>query len=309
MNKLFLVILLLGVLSLAACSRDAGENRSIGYGWSTADSAPAPTSPPLPSVQDSAIFRATNVYEPVDWSYTYGTDGAVTESEQCSRHIIQTAWTELETEYFDDTVTALRSLPATAYGYVESEQLTTRGRRTFNIVLRIPSANFQYALWHVENLATVRTSSQLAEDVTDQFYDATARLQTRRIEENRLLALIAEAEHVQDLLDLERRLSQTRMQIEMYTAQINDLARRVAYSTIHVTLLDISEKPIEIIAAPTLGNRIGGAFGDSVSSSVNAAQGFVIFLAGIIVPLLIWGIIIFVAYKIVRKIIKKRIVM
>jgi len=312
MKKYIIVLTILVMLvSIAACNRGADNAETDAFylgevlqSLSLGDFAPAPPAPPPPA--EAPAFYAVATGSAANYTIMVNDpDFEPAYTTQRERHIIQTAWTELETEYFDDVISDLRQIPGVASGYIESEHLSRRGRRIFNMTMRIPAARFQDVLSQVEGLATVRSSSEQAEDVTDQFYDTDARLQTRRIEEERLLALIEEADNVHDLLELERRLSSTRLQIETYTAQLTNLAGRIAYSTIFVTLFDIAEAEIIPIVGPTLGERIGGAFGDSVDSVLTAGQNFVIFMAGIIVPLLIWGVIIFVAFKLVKRIMKK----
>jgi len=242
-----------------------------------------------------------------DWTTASSPDSyfGTTATTQQQRHIIQTAWVELETEYFDDVITSLRQLAPLSEGYVESEQLSGHRWRVFTITLRIPSPNFYTVLTHVEGLATTRNSSQQSEDVTDQFYDTNARLETRRIEENRLLALIQEAENVHDLLELERRLSNTRLHIETYATRLTNLAGRVAYSTIFVTVTDIVEEEIIVAAGPTMGERIGGAFGESVDSIVSGFQSFVVFIAGAIIPIMFWGVAIFAIFILAKKFVRR----
>ena len=313
MKKYIIVCMALVMLvSIAACSRGANDSAmeaphfgEMRQSWALADSAPIPDAPAAAPAETSLQLHTTVTGSAANYGVWAEDTDSFSHTTQRERHVIQTAWTELETEYFDDVISDLRQIPEFVDGYVESEQLSRRGRRIFNITMRIPAASFQDVLSQVENLADVRTSSQSAEDVTDQFYDTEARLQTRRIEEERLLALIEAAENVHDLLELERRLSSTRLQIETYTAQLTNLAGRIAYSTIFVTLFDIAEEEIIPIAGPTLGERIGGAFGDSVDAIVTTGQNFVIFIAGIIIPVLIWGIVIFVAFKLIKRMVKK----
>jgi len=231
----------------------------------------------------------------VDWEDVAGT---------AVRHIIQTANVELETEYFDEVVTTLRQLAPNVNGYVESEMLSVQNRRRFTIVLRVPSVYFDTVLRQVENLADVRATTQRAEDVTDRFYDMASSLETRRIEEVRILELIDTTQNISELLTLESRLSNTRQVIQQYEAQLNNLAGQIAYSTIIVHLQDISQQAT-IIAAPTLGERIGGAFGDSVDTTVNGFQNIIVFLAGAVIPLTILGLITFAIYRIIRTVHKK----
>ena len=213
------------------------------------------------------------------------------------RHLIQTAHATMETEEFDAAVSDLRNLVQGLDGYVESEMLTTHRGNSFTIVMRVPAPRFDYALERLPEIAEIRSLSRHAEDVTAQFYDLMGNLETRRIEEERILALIDEANNVTDLLALETRLSNTRMIIETYLAQLESMTSRIAFSTINVTLFDTYREEIVTIA-PTLGNRIGGAFGNSVDGVVSGTQNIIVFLAAVILPGAILGVIGFAGYKI-----------
>ena len=324
-RRLILAVLLAGVMLVSACSGSDGSH-TANYAPMVSPAAVADSwggtaawNDETVALQNVLAFSRTesagsgqmittqpSATLPAASRPRHDTAPAAETTVQQTRHIIQTAWTELDTEYFYDVIEELRQIPFASGGYVEAEQLRTHGRRIFTMTMRIPSAYFQDVLREVEDLANVRASNQSAEDVTDRFYDITARLATRRIEEERLLALIEESETVRELLDLESRLSNTRLQIEMYSTQINNLAGRIAYSTIYITLFDTAQLPPPVRAS--LGERIGGAFGDSIDSTVTTGQNFVVFMAGAIIPLLVWGAIGFGVYKVVKRLRKKLVV-
>jgi len=226
-------------------------------------------------------------------------------AETGERHIIQTADIELESDYFDDVVASLRYLAPSLGGYISSEMLTRHGQKMFTIVLRVPAMTFDQALLTIQNLANVRRLSSQADDVTDQFYDLAGNLTTRRIEEERLLALIEEATSITDILALETRLSDTRLVIERYLMQLNLMAGQIAYSTIHVQLLDTAEEFVPASAQPHIGERIGGAFGESVDGTINVFQNIIVFMAGAIIPLAFLGLLGFAIFVIARGIYRK----
>jgi hypothetical protein len=305
------VILILSLLlALAACSRGADNaavefgfnydgiaftgrtSMSVGESWGNEPLfalAPMATPPP-PAMAAPALDSAANV----TWE-------DVAHREE--RHIIQSANLDLESEHFDATVTALRQIAPAVDGYIESEFLTAAGRPMFTIVLRVPTAQFSHVLRHIEALADVRSQNQWAEDVTDRFYDMAGSLATRRIEEERILTLITQATDIYELLSLESRLSNVRHAIQSYLSQLNHMAGQIAYSTIVVTLYCSADPPV--IAGATLGERIGGAFGDSVDSTVNALQSIVIFFAGAIIPLVLIGLVVFALWLTVKAVRKK----
>jgi len=306
MRKCLILIALL-LLAITACSRGADE-------LNFAPAVPAPASAPMAQadsfhfmgsygggaqapVYARQVAMAVDRAETTSDNYFVEYESTIAEQQRV-RHIIQTAWVELESEYFDDAVADLRQIVESAGGFIEAERTERRHRRVFTITLRVPAANFEYSLWRAEASATVRSTNQHAEDVTSQFYDTTSRLETRRIEEDRLLALIEDAENVHDILELERRLSNTRLQIETYAARLNNLAGQIAYSTIFVTLHDTGEIPMPAIEGPGLWERIGNAFGGSVTATGHGIQNFVIFMAGATIPFVFWGVIIFITVKI-----------
>jgi len=321
LNRFFVsMIVALVALGLAGCSRAAdNEDAPAGmlheYGGdlgrirysanmttadefvlhTQADSAPSPDFEPMPTAEfvDTATGGGANQ---VDWEDIAG---------QGQRHLIQTASTELETEYFYEVVAELRRIAPAAGGYVESEMLSNHGRRMFSIVLRVPAGNFENALIQIESLGEVRFLNQWAQDVTDQFYDMAGNLEIRRIEEDRILGLIENAQTIYELLSLEQRLSNTRLNIEMYLSQLNNMAGQIAYSTISVTLVDISEEE-RVVLTPSLGERIGGAFGYSVDGTVSAVQNFIVFFAGIVIPLILLGMLGIAVYMVARKVYRKK---
>jgi len=310
MNKKRMAILItVLLLVLAACSRGFNDDAANGgWGWqaerdrtamySMHQSAPgnAVMAPPMADMPVSAPAGGG----------TFGSAGNVTWEEVAGtneRHVIRRASLTMESEDFDTTVDALRAAAPAVNGYIESEVLTGTGARRLTIVLRVPVAAFDYALRHVQTLGTVTHQNQWADDVTAQFYDLAGNLETRRIEEDRILDLIDRAGDIHELLALEARLSNVRQTIASYLAQLNQMAGLVSYSTITVTLTE--DSPPVVPAGLTLGERIGGAFGDSVDGTVSVLQGIVVFLAAAVIPLALLAVVGLVIWLIVKTV-KKR---
>ncbi len=159
-----------------------------------------------------------------------------------------------------------------------------------DIILRVPRDQFDTVLKRVESLAKVVSSSQSAEDVTASYYDIAGRLETRRVEEARVLEMIPRAEKIEDLLALEERLGEIRTDIELYQSQMNNIDRLAAYSTIHVNLEEVPREEM-IVVSDDLGGRLQLAFIRSVNNTVIFFQNTLLFLAEIFIPLLFAGLI------------------
>jgi hypothetical protein len=79
-------------------------------------------------------------------------------------------------------------------------------------------------------------SSTSTQDVTEQVVDLQARLENLRAERERLRELYQRANDTEDVLAVERRLSEVQTEIERTEARLQSLERRVAYSTITVEM-------------------------------------------------------------------------
>ena len=278
-NIIRCVFLLIFTLTLISCARADFEPATFAPDAAVFDMAPTLPGQALFEFDDAFYFMAEVMAEE-------GLAGSEPQAPM-QRLIIQTATTLLETESFDDAVSGLRYIPNALNGYTRSERLFTVNRqRRFEIVIRVPAADFEAALWHIEQIATTRSLNISAEDVTDRFYDMSGRLATRLIEEERILVLIEQTTTLRELLDLESRLAATRLQIERYRASLADLASRITYSTIYVHLFDVEETH-EAVAVATFGEQVGGAFGASIDGTISVIQSIIVFLAGAVIPLAI----------------------
>jgi len=170
------------------------------------------------------------------------------------------------------------------------------------ITLRVPADKLDNVTHAVANLGVLQSQTASQDDVTAQHADMAARLKNMRAEEARLRALYAKAGSVNDLLEVEARLSAVRGDIEAAQAQIRYLEQQVALSTLVVTL----SQPGPIVR-PSAGTSWG--IGDAVTQGVQTAVAFVrAFITGIIalLPALVLVLVAWGAVVLVRRARKPR---
>jgi len=310
-NRGWLGILALLLLALTACARSVDETTAFGGAarqvqpqMAVGDSAPA-AAPMAPGIGAGGTIWGLTGFGGTMYGAVFSEPDEMhwelltTEQSQRQRQVIRRATIEMGSNQFDDTLTALRQVAPALEGYIESEVLTAMPTPRLTIVMRVPVATFDTALPKIEALGEVHFQNQWAEDVTDRFYDMAGNLETRRIEEERVLALIEQAGDIHELLSLEARLSNVRQIIESYLSQLTYMAGQIAYSTITVMLVCTAQAPRA--AGPTLGERIGGAFGDSVDGTVRAVQGVVVFAAGAVIPVGLLALVVGIAWMLIRR--------
>jgi hypothetical protein len=161
------------------------------------------------------------------------------------------------------------------------------------ISIRIPSDKFDQALVELRALAVrVTSESTSTQDITEEYVDLQSRLKNAEATEGQYLALLEQAEEVDDILSIYEALSQIRYEIEQVKGRMQYLEQTSAMSLISVNLTP----------AVSLGPLVSPGW--SASESLNAAirglttfgqgLGTAFIWIGILSP--IWGTVLGVTY-------------
>ncbi len=308
----FLLIIFLLVLMISGCS-------SKGY-MSTKDSA-APSEKATSSKNESqSMDNASNATVEFTGNAGFGNRSDAEEAEQgventnnqsqSSRKIIRSANVELETKEFDKTVNTITEKTNFLGGYIENSSIT--GGRSVNkedfrnrvasFKLRIPEKSFEKLLLDFDDIGNVISIQRGGEDITSQYFDSEARLKSLTIQEERLLDILRKADKIEDIINLERELSNVRYQIESYTGTLRKWDNLVSFSTIDVIVYEVRE--IKTPEPVTLGDRIVDGFNKSIKGIINLGKELLVAIAAllpVVFVLLIIGLVIFYIFKKVSK--------
>ena len=170
--------------------------------------------------------------------------------------IIYSADATVETTQFEDTVKALNAMIDSVGGWIESSSVTganysniSRGSKTnrsASYTVRVPNDRFDEMMNSLPALGNVPRSHVYTENVTSQYYDTQARLTTYQAQEKRLLELLDKAETVSDVIEIENELTEVRYRIESMQTSLRNWDRRVSWSSIRLTVNEVSEYTPEV---------------------------------------------------------------
>jgi hypothetical protein len=123
-------------------------------------------------------------------------------------------------------------------GYVVNSRWHGREEEaTATISLRIPEEKFDEAIGELRDLAVrVTSESTGSQDVTEEYTDLESRLRNLEATEQQYLALLQRAETVEEVLMVQRELSNVRGQIEQIKGRMQYLERTSALAFITVYL-------------------------------------------------------------------------
>ena len=214
-----------------------------------------------------AVTTMKNESAPAAGVYTE-TASSAERVDLSQQKLIKTANIQAETSDLDALLTKVEERIAALGGYVESSELKNMARtdsetRRVNMTVRIPAERLEEFVEHVEGESNVIASSEKQEDVTLQYTDNESRLKALQTEHNRLLALMEQAQTMEDILTIEARVTEVLYEIESMTAQLRKMDDQVSYATV---TLQIEETRI-LTQTAELGfwGQIGKDFGENLS--------------------------------------------
>jgi hypothetical protein len=223
MNKLLKVsipiLLILGLVLISGCAAPA-------------EVLPAPMpAPSLPKgVVDEGGYPSTVPDEPTE-----------------ERKIVKTGYITLEVKDIAESMDKVADMADDLGGYVvssykhEYEEGTSGSTR-----IRVPSERFEEAFERLRQFAVaVPYENTEARDVTEEYVDLEARLRNLEATEAQYLALMEKAEEVEDMLMVQKELSNVREEIERIEGRMLYLER-----TSDMALIEINLQETEGLGTP-----------------------------------------------------------
>lgn len=321
MKKTRLLALLLALVltcSLAACAAKSAapmayDNTASAADQYKSDAVSAEMPAEAPTMEETE--RAENSITTQSYA---GQDDAASDAptESLADKMIYSANLEIQTTEYDAAIAALESSVTAFGGFVE--QSNTYGDIRYNddgtsrvvnrmadYVVRVPATRFQEFLSQADGLGNVLSCNRYAENVTSRYTDQEARLASLYTQEERLLSMLEKSEDVESLIALEERLADVRYEIESIERNLRNLDRRIAYSSVTISLHEVEiytpTKPVQ----RTFGEKLSDALTDGWRSFSRGVQYFLIDLVyalpGIILFLLIAGAAVLIALRLRKK--------
>jgi len=221
------------------------------------------------------------------------TESGSTTVLPANRKLIRTIRMDAETEDLTALLDSLTARIAELGGYVETKELYNGSaysgsrRRNLSMTVRIPAAQADAFVSQVGESANVVSSSETVEDVTLQYVDTESQVKALETEQARLIELLAQAETLEDMLQIEARLTDVRYELERYASYLRTLENQVSYATVIIDISEVKEYTPVVEEEPTTWQRIVKGFSRSLRN------------LGMVAKELFIGIIVFSPYLVI----------
>lgn len=224
------------------------------------------------------------------------------------RKIIYSSSFNLETKEYDKSILKLEAL-CSQYG-AWFENSNSRGtseyaNRYSYYTIRVPVENYKAFISEQSSVGVVISSSENNRDVTEQYTDVEARLASATLREERVLKILENADRLDDVLALERELSDIRYEIESYTGTLRKYDSLVSYATVTISISEVATITPTPPATLTFGERLAKGFKSGVENFIDGLEDFAVAFSYNFIGTIIWIVIIVVVVIIVRNKIKK----
>lgn len=183
------------------------------------------------------------------------------------RKIIYSGYVDARTKQFEEDYQKILNQVDQAKGFVENayvygvepEDWRDEGRRA-EITVRVPSKQFDAFMDMLGGLGETMSTQVSGEDVTLRYFDIENRLETLRIQQDRLQELLKTAQNTEDITELYRELRDVEYQIQSFEQEKRTFDSLIDYSQISITLVEVNEIVERAKPDQTIGERIKSGF-------------------------------------------------
>jgi len=165
---------------------------------------------------------------------------------QDERLIIKTGFFSVVVENVDAAIDSFAAYVVSQGGFIVSQHTDEYGSvPSGSITVRIPSETFDSGVGQVGILGQVKSERVNGQDVTEEFVDLGSRLKSLRASETQFLGIMKQAKDIEDVLAVQRELTNVRVQIESIEGRRKYLSESAKLSTIAVNFsTDSSALPV-----------------------------------------------------------------
>ena len=200
-----------------------------------------------------------------------------TESAAQRQIILRTASVSLNTTNYENDLNAILTAMQQYGGWAEYQSASGEAdSRRASLTLRIPADRLDDFLADVKQIGSLKNLETSAQDVSANYYDTESRKAIYEAQRERLTELLAQAEDVADIIEIENSLADLQYKIENLQGSLNRWDSYSETSVVNLTLREIAVS--EDKAETSLPARLGDAVKISLREAGEFFSDMLIFL-------------------------------
>lgn len=184
--------------------------------------------------------------------------------------------------------------------WYSSDHVKTRGTKTLNLQVRIPSEKYKKFIGTVGTIGKVKRNSQQVDNISYDYYNTQADIEQLKIQEQRLLEMMEQAYTIEDMITVEDRLSEVQNELSKLQTKLVGLDTDVAYSYVDIELEEVFEYSAAEVEKPGFFKRLGEEIVNGFKAMIQIFEDIILFVVGAVPRLIPFAVLGFIVYKIVK---------
>ena len=212
-------------------------NKSFGYDY---------------AANSAAIEESTQSYSEDSPAKTSGKSqtGLNIEDAQ-TRKIIRNASLDIETKKFDEFIALLDKTVNEFKGYTESSEIYGNsyygsGNRSANLKYRIPADSLDGFIGKIGDMGNITSKSVTATDITANYTDIQARIDSLEAERKALLAILEKADKISDIIQVQDKITQVNADLDSYKRSIKNYDSLIEYSEVEIAVNEVERERLSV---------------------------------------------------------------
>ncbi len=233
-SRILFILLFLFTLPFYSCGKFTDKTAIINQEPNTQD-----TKTSQPFIQDESRMDKGGITKSKDSKIKFVSD----VPDVVNRMIIKTGTMNLETEKYDESINQINSYVKNAGGFItnSNSSVNASGKKQGAVTIRITSDKYDAMVKDMGNFGKVLNSQINGNDVTSEYIDLQARMNTQTELEKRLLTLLSEkTAKLVDVVEVEEKLSSVREEIEKTQGRLKYLKNQTDFSTLTISVYEPS---------------------------------------------------------------------
>ena len=227
--------------------------------------------------QDKLVYRCNLEIETLNYDESYSKLKELINKYEC----------RVESEYFsDDSI----SYYYDEYRYASNGYVAGKSS---NMVIRVPSSKYNDFVEENGSLGNVTSKQSSIENITQEYYDTTAQVEGLKIQLNRLQEMLKQAYEVEDMIEINKEITEVQNQINKLTTHIRTMDMDTTYSYVNIALKEVLEYSEDepITKTNTFVDRLKNQIEDTWKGFLGFLEGLLFTLIALIPTLVVIAII------------------
>lgn len=295
MKKVNLLVIAIGLIVFTFCTTNVDSKSSTSTEASSYNGGEK-----YSKDYDKSEFAASeskSSYNSEELSVQAATQNAISDpiaKPQSIQKLIKTGNISYETKNIKETRAKIGQLIAATASYVSNEtEDHYSGKSTINLTVRIPAEKFDSFIDQLSaGVDYFEYKNIYVTDVTEQYTDTESRIATKKVVEQKYIALLDKAKTIAEILEIERQIGMLREEIESTEALLKTMTSQISYATLDISFYEV-DTTHPTVHEPSMGSKFSDAIAAGWSNIIN----FFIHLTKNWPALIIWATVLIIVKK------------